>query len=113
MPTRSPSPTWRALLLGVGLLFAGAASARAADPVLPPPVGPVTPRVAPLQAEDGLFHQSWFHLSFLDLRQDFAEAKTAGKRFAVLFEQRGCPYCAEMHTKVLAQKYINDYVREN
>src|SRR6202023_2295571 len=51
--------------------------------------------------------------SFLDLAEEFREAIAAGKRFAVLFEQRGCPYCAKLHTEVLAQKYINDYVREN
>ena len=44
---------------------------------------------------------------------DFAEAKAEGKRFAVIFEQRGCPYCTKLHTEVLAQNYINDYVREN
>ena len=63
--------------------------------------------------DDGLYHQSWFLLSFLDLRQDFRDAQGAGKRFAVLFEQRGCSYCADLHTKVLARKYINDYVRQN
>jgi thioredoxin-related protein len=111
MPTRSPSPARRCLLLAFALL--ACATAHAADPVLPPPIGPVAPRVAPMQGDDGLYHQSWFHLSFLDLRQDFAEGRTAGKRFAVLFEQRGCVYCASMHNEVLSQRYINDYVREN
>jgi thioredoxin-related protein len=101
------------VLLGL-LLFAGAAGARAADPqALPPPVGPVEPRVVATLGDDGLYHQSWFHFSFLDLREDFRDAKAAGKRFAVLFEQRGCPYCAKMHTDVLSQRYINDYVRQN
>jgi thioredoxin-related protein len=113
MPTRSPSRAARALLLAATLLLGGPAATRAADPALPPPVGPVTPRVEPMLAEDGLYHQSWFQLSFLNLREDFAEAKASGKRFAVVFEQRGCPYCAKMHTEVLAQRYINDYVREN
>ncbi len=106
-------PAARALLLAAALLLGGPAATRAADPALPPPVGPVTPRVEPMLAEDGLYHQSWFQLSFLNLREDFAEAKASGKRFAVVFEQRGCPYCAKMHTEVLAQRYINDYVREN
>ncbi|MGH7461551.1 MAG: thioredoxin family protein, partial [Longimicrobiales bacterium] len=57
--------------------------------------------------------QSWFQLSLLDLREDFNEAKAEGKRFAVIFEQRGCPYCAKLHNEVLALKYVNDYVREN
>ena len=45
--------------------------------------------------------------------EDFNEAKAHGKRFAVIFEQRGCPYCMKMHTEVLSQRYINDYVRQN
>ena len=80
---------------------------------LPPPTGPALPRVEPQRGEDGLFHQSWFQLSFLNLREDFAEAKAAGKRFAVIFEQRGCPYCAKLHQDVLSQRYINEYVRGN
>src|SRR5437763_1736935 len=112
MLSQPMSSTWRALLLGAGLLV-GVAGAYAADPALPPPVGPVLPRVEPIAAEDGLYHQSWFQLSFLNLKEDFAEARAGGKRFAVLFEQRGCPYCASMHKEVLAQRYINDYVRQN
>ena len=100
-------------LLALALVLAGV-GAQAADPgKLPPPVGPVTPRVEPTKEEDGLYHQSWFQLSFLNLKDDFAEAKAAGKRFAVIFEQRGCPYCTKLHTEVLAQRYINDYLREN
>ena len=104
-----------AALVGLVFLFAHPASIGAADPAtpLPPPVGPTEPRVMPRLGEDGLYHQSWFQLSFLDLREDYKEARAAGKRFAVVFEQRGCPYCAAMHTEVLAQRYINDYVRQN
>jgi thioredoxin-related protein len=80
---------------------------------LPPPVGPEEPRVAPLHEERGLYSQRWFELSFLDLREDFNEARTEGKRFAVIFEQRGCPYCARLHNEILALKYINDYVSQN
>jgi thioredoxin-related protein len=111
---RHPSAAlWRRLLLAGGLVLAGLGAARAADPALPPPVGPVAPRVEPVKDDDGLYHQGWFQLSFLNLRDDFAEAKASGKRFAVIFEQRGCPYCTKLHTEVLAQRYINDYMREN
>jgi thioredoxin-related protein len=99
----------QALAGGLG----GLSTALAGDPVLPPASGPVMPRVAPIRTDDGLYRQSWFQLSFLDLREDFAEAKAAGKRLAVLFEQRGCVYCASLHNEVLAARYINDYVREN
>jgi thioredoxin-related protein len=100
------------LLLVLALACSVGGSADAGDPVLPLPTGPLTPRVEPILSE-GLYHQSWFELSFLDLREDFAEAKAGGKRLAVVFEQRGCSYCASMHNEVLALRYINDYVREN
>jgi hypothetical protein len=88
-------------------------AATAQAQTLPPPVGPETPAVAPKKGDDGIYHQNWFVQSFLDLKDDYAEAEKQGKRFAVVFEQRGCIYCTKMHTEVLAKKYINDYVREN
>src|SRR5262245_7488103 len=109
MPNAKPRMSVR-LGLAFALLLGQAAAA--AEDLLPPPVGPETPRVKPI-LEDGHYAQAWFHLSFLNLREDFAEAKAAGLRFAVIFEQRGCPYCVKLHTEVLSQRYINDYVREN
>jgi thioredoxin-related protein len=79
---------------------------------LPPAIGPEQPMVEPVKSDD-LYHQTWFNESFLDLREDFEEARREGKRFAVIFEQLGCVYCIKMHKEVLAKKYINDYVREN
>ena len=69
--------------------------------------------VKPTLAEDGLYHHAWFKDSFLDLRDDLKEAQQAGKRLVIFFEQVGCIYCKKMQTEVLAQKPINDYVREN
>ena len=80
---------------------------------LPPPIGPEAPKVEASKGDDGIYHQKWFLLSLLDLKEDYAEAERSGKRLAIVFEQRGCIYCTKMHTEVLAQKYINDYVREN
>jgi thioredoxin-related protein len=89
-----------------------AAEAQVAAP-LPPVTGPIEPKVLPRQADDGMYHQTWKVTAFLNLREDFEEAKAKGKRFAVFFEQRGCVYCTKMHKEVLAQRYINDYVRDN
>lgn len=99
------------ILLGLALLLAPLQVS--ATEALPPPAGPETPRVAPIKEAEGLYTQSWFQLSFLDLREDFNEARAAGKRFAVVFEQRGCPYCTKMHNEILSLRYINDYVRQN
>lgn len=85
----------------------------AAGPELPPVAGPIEPKVAARMGDDGIWHQSWFVQSFLDLRDDHKEATGKGRRLAVIFEQRGCFYCTKMHNEVLSQRYINDYVRAN
>jgi thioredoxin-related protein len=103
----------RSLVLALLFAVTGIDAALATDAVLPPPTGLVAPRVEPLKEENGLYRQAWFTETFLDLREDFAEARSKGQRFAVIFEQRGCPYCVKLHTEILAHKYINDYVREN
>lgn len=104
------SNLFAAILIGI----LAASPSVAADAVnLPPPIGPKEPAVKPVMGDDGLFHQAWFHDSFLDLREDFSEAGSAGKRLVIMIEQRGCIYCRKMHQEVMSLKYINDYVREN
>lgn len=68
----------------------------------------------PPRSDDGLYTQPWFKAnSFLDLSEDLAEAKAAGKRYAILWEQRGCPYCREMHRVNFAIPEIVSYIRQN
>ena len=118
MPKRA---TWFAVasVLVLGLVPGAPAIVVAQDrpqmvaPPTAPLTGPVEPRVIAQDGDDGIYHQSWFLPSFLDLKDDAREAEASGKRFAVIFEQRGCIYCKRMHTEVLAQKWVNDYVREN
>lgn len=38
----------------------------------------------------------WFKASFLDIREDVAEAAERGKRVLLYFFQDGCPYCAKL-----------------
>jgi len=69
--------------------------------------------IEPAVSDDGLYTQPWFLQTFLDMREDLQEAAGQGKRFAVLWEQKGCPYCREMHRVNLARPEINAYVREH
>lgn len=39
---------------------------------------------------------TWFKESFLDIREDIAEAGAEGKRVMLYFYQDGCPYCARL-----------------
>ena len=70
--------------------------------------------VEPAVDGDGIYTQEWFnHASFLVLSEDLEEAAAENKRMAILFEQKGCPYCREMHRVNFAKQQITDYVKSN
>ena len=79
---------------GSGLLRAGAARAEA------------------ILTEDGLYRQPWFLESFLELADDLAAASEKKKRFAVMWELRGCPYCKETHLVNFAKPEIEGFIKE-
>jgi len=58
-------------------------------------------------------YPAWFKESFLEFQLDIEEAAQAGKRVLVLFHQDGCPYCNQLVEINLAQKDIEQFVREN
>ena len=58
-------------------------------------------------------YPSWFKDSFLDLRDDLAEADKAGRRLVILFVQNGCPYCHALVERNLAQQDIEQTMRKN
>src|SRR5882724_6526781 len=63
--------------------------------------------------EDGLLRQSWFLESLLELGDDLDGAAKAGKRFAIMWELRGCPYCRETHLVNFARPDIESYIKSN
>lgn len=67
----------------------------------------------PIETEDGMYTESWFLQSFLDLSEDLAEANAREKRFVIMWELKGCPYCKETHFVNFADKEIRNFVREN
>lgn len=62
--------------------------------------------------DDGIYKQDWFLQSFLELAEDLAEATAKGKRLVLLWEQRGCPYCHDLHRINLADTKTVAYIRE-
>jgi thioredoxin-related protein len=48
----------------------------------------------------------WFKASFLDLREDVAEATAQDKRLVLYFYQDGCPYCAKLLQENLGDQSI-------
>ena len=76
------------------------------------------PLAGPLAAQsflgdDGLYHQPWFLDSFLELKDDLDDANAKGKRLAIFWELKGCPYCQETHFKNFDRPDIAKYIREN
>ena len=57
-------------------------------------------------------YPAWFKDSFLNLREDVAEAKSNNKRVMLLFTQDNCPYCNALVERNLAQKAIESRLRE-
>jgi len=64
------------------------------------------PAVAAELGEDGLYKQTWMPVNL-------ETAKDEGKRLAIMFEQRGCIYCKELHEKVFSDPEVADYIKEN
>lgn len=57
-------------------------------------------------------YPGWFKDSFLDLREDVAEAARNKKRVLLLFTQDNCPYCNLLVERNLAQREIEASLRE-
>lgn len=56
----------------------------------------------------------WFKLSFLDLREDLADARRNGKRgLMVYFGQKFCPYCKVLVERDFARSDIEAYTRRH
>ncbi len=54
----------------------------------------------------------WFAKTFLDFREDIADAAKQNKRLMVYFHQDGCPYCTKLVTTNFTQKSIVDKMRK-
>jgi thioredoxin-related protein len=68
-------------------------------------------RAAAVMTDDGYYREDWFLDSFLDLEDDRRNAAAAGRQLAVIWEQRGCPYCRDTHLVNFADHDIEAYVR--
>jgi thioredoxin-related protein len=70
-------------------------------------------RAEPVLTDDGLYKEPWFLESFLEIADDLEGAAKEGKRFAIMWELKGCPYCKETHFVNFARGDISDYIKAN
>jgi thioredoxin-related protein len=55
----------------------------------------------------------WFAETFLDFREDIADAARGGKRLIVYFGQDGCPYCRQLMVNNFSQRDIEATTRRH
>jgi thioredoxin-related protein len=63
--------------------------------------------------DDGLHKPAWLSETFKDLPEDLAEANAEGKRLMIIFEQRGCIYCTQMHAEVYPDPAITALITDS
>jgi len=71
------------------------------------------PAAAQVASPYAIEHPAWFAQTFLDFREDIADAARSGKRLLVYFGQDGCPYCARLMRTNFTQRAIVDKTRKH
>ena len=56
---------------------------------------------------------TWFKESFLDIREDLAEASADNKRLLLYYYQDGCPYCSKLLNENLSQQDIVEHMQKD
>src|SRR5215213_345261 len=67
---------------------------------------------APVLTDDGLYSEPWFLESFLILAEDLEAAAARGKRFAVIWELKGCPFCRDTHLVNFADPTVAGFIKD-
>ena len=76
-------------------------------------LGGLGAHAAPMLTDDGIYSEPWFLQSFLELADDVQGAANSGKRLAIMWELRGCPYCKETHIVNFAKPEIESYIKQH
>ena len=99
--------TFKGLIFSSYSLFAGflASPTQASDPI--------SRSYKSTYDRERLHSQPWFLNSFLDLKDDLEDATAQGKRFAIIWELAGCPYCRETHLINFALPEISKFIKNN
>ncbi len=62
--------------------------------------------------EFGLHFQDWFFQGPLNMQDIQMQASAEGKGVIVLFEQRGCQYCALLHAENFTRVEVTDFMKK-
>ncbi len=73
--------------------------------------GPARAEQVPM-GDDGLHKPAWLQNTFLDMREDFEDARAEGRRLLLLWEQRGCIYCRKFHEEIAVRPAVRAMLEE-
>ena len=57
-------------------------------------------------------YPAWFKNSFLNIKEDIADAHKSGKRVMLMFTQDNCPYCSALVERNLSQRQIEATLKD-
>lgn len=63
--------------------------------------------------DDGLYKEPWYANTFLDMSEDLSDAAAEGKGLMIIVEQKGCPYCRELHAVNFRDEELVSYLTGN
>jgi len=63
--------------------------------------------------DDGIHKEDWFAITFRDVAEDIETAREQGKKLVMVFEQRGCIYCREVHEEILVDPAVRVFLEKN
>lgn len=102
---RRPLMALRTTLAAVSLVALG---------VAPATLGLPSTAQALEMRSDGIHTESWMKsMTFLDLKEDAAEAMAEGKGLVIIFEQPGCGSCERLHEVNFQEKPLVDYITQH
>ncbi|MGA0394498.1 MAG: thioredoxin family protein [Rhodospirillales bacterium] len=68
----------------------------------------------PQMRDDGIHTESWMKsMTFLDLKEDLAEAKKKGKGLVILYEAPGCGSCKKLHEVNFQKSDLVKFITKN
>lgn len=103
---------YQVILFGFFLVLSNALNA--AEPEKSKPA-----KLEPVKLQEGMVNPghvekpAWFKNSFLDIREDVAEAAEENKRVFLYFFQDGCPYCKKLIEDNFSNREIVEYTRKH
>lgn len=74
---------------------------------------PLPPASAQVASPHAIDIPAWFTESFLDFKDEAAEAAKSGKRLMLYFGQDGCPYCTQLMQTNFSQRDIVEKTRRH